>query len=266
MSTPWSGLSAGPSPGASAADAPACATVVGSGVASWTVPAAGHALILRGDHTVWWADTGTLFVADVHLGKDERFRRLGVPVPVGPTLDTLDRLALACSTLGARSLVVLGDLLHARGSATPALGRRWSDWRATVPALEVVLVRGNHDRQSGDPPPDWRVRVVPEGEPLQGLRLCHEPPEPGAVDAAGSGASSGARPGAPPGGYALAGHVHPGVRLHGRAGDRLRLPCFVHGPSRLVLPAFGAFTGLHLLQPAAGERRYAVCEGRIAAV
>ena len=204
---------------------------------------------MRADHSVWFQQRATLFVADVHLGKDVRFRQLGVPVPQGPTVDTLARLASLCSTLSARRLVVLGDLLHARGSATAALGRRWLEWRESAPHLEVVLVRGNHDRQSGDPPPDWKVQVVPEGEPMDGLSLHHEPPSVARAS-----------------GFALAGHVHPGVRLSGRAGDRLRLPCFIHGPTRLVLPAFGAFTGLHLLQPGPGERRFAVCEGRLAAV
>lgn len=211
-----------------------------------------HTLQLQADHSVWWAATGTLFVADVHLGKDERFRRLGVPVPLGPTQDTLDRLAGACAVRSVRRLVVLGDLLHARGSATEALGRRWLQWLDARPDLEVVLVRGNHDRQSGDPPPAWRVQVVGEGEPLDGLRLCHEPPEPQAA--------------LPASGFALAGHVHPGVRLSGRGGDRLRLPCFIHGPARLVLPAFGSFTGLHLMAPHPAERRVAVCEGRLVAV
>lgn len=204
-----------------------------------------HGLQLLAARLLWWPAERALFVADVHLGKAERFRRLGVPVPEGPTGDTLDRLAAEVRRHEARHLVVLGDLLHAAGSATPALGQRWQAWREQAPGLEVTLVRGNHDRQSGDPPAAWSVRVVPEGEVWQGLVLCHEPPP-----------SSGH-----PEGFALAGHVHPGAVLSGRAGDRLRLPCFVCGPRRIVLPAFGAFTGLHPMRAGPGERRVAVCDG-----
>ena len=208
---------------------------------------AGHDLLLLASRLLWWPAERTLFAADVHLGKAERFRRLGVPVPDGPTTDTLDRLADAVERHGARHLVVLGDLLHAEGSATPELGRRWQAWRERSAGLEVTLVRGNHDRQSGDPPPDWAVRTVAPGEVWQGLVLCHEPPPASGL----------------PTGFALAGHVHPGVVLYGRAGDRLRLPCFVCGPHRLVLPAFGAFTGLHPMRPGPGERQVAVCDGSL---
>jgi len=41
--------------------------------------------------------------------------------------------------------------------------------------------------------------------------------------------------------------VHPGAVLGGRAHTRLRLPCFHFGPTCGVLPAFGPFTGLHVL-------------------
>jgi metallophosphoesterase superfamily enzyme len=57
-----------------------------------------------------------------------------------------------------------------------------------------------------------------------------------------------------PGAYVLAGHLHPGVVLGGRAHDRLRLPCFHFGPRSGVLPAFGEFTGMHVV-PAARRPR-----------
>jgi metallophosphoesterase superfamily enzyme len=51
--------------------------------------------------------------------------------------------------------------------------------------------------------------------------------------------------------------VHPGVFLRGTA-DTERLPCFVLGARRAILPAFGSFTGLATVTPAAGERLVAV--------
>ena len=64
-----------------------------------------------------------------------------------------------------------------------------------------------------------------------------------------------------PGAYVLAGHLHPCVTLGGRASQRLRLPCFHFGASTGVLPAFGAFTGMHPVRPVAGERVYLVADG-----
>jgi metallophosphoesterase superfamily enzyme len=59
------------------------------------------------------------------------------------------------------------------------------------------------------------------------------------------------------GAYVIAGHVHPAVRLGG-AIDSLRLPCFHFGAAVGVLPAFGAFTGMHVVRPAPGERVFVV--------
>ena len=66
------------------------------------------------------------------------------------------------------------------------------------------------------------------------------------------------------GALVLAGHWHPCVTLAaGGAHDRLRLPCFWHEPGLLVLPAFGAFTGLGSIDSTAAGHAYAVAEGRV---
>jgi uncharacterized protein len=184
-----------------------------------------------------------LLVADVHLGKAHSFRRLGVPVPSGSTDDTLARLDTLLAATGARQLVFLGDLLHAARGRSAALdaavGRAIDGWRARQPGLELWLVRGNHDRHAGDPPADWGVRSVAEPLRRGGLALSHHPdPQPGT--------------------YVVAGHLHPAVTLGGRAHERLRLPCFHVGPAVAVLPAFGAFTGNHVVRPAVGDRVFVV--------
>ncbi|HWJ94225.1 MAG TPA: DEAD/DEAH box helicase, partial [Telluria sp.] len=55
--------------------------------------------------------------------------------------------------------------------------------------------------------------------------------------------------------YVLAGHVHPTFLLTSRI-DSLKLPCFLVGPRRMILPSFGAFTGGYLVTPEPGERVY----------
>lgn len=175
----------------------------------------------------------TLLVADAHLGKAAAFRRLGVPVPRGTTAAALERLDALLAASGATRIVFLGDLLHAKQGRAPGTEAAVAAWRERHAALDLVLVRGNHDRHAGDPPTAWGVRCVDEPFALGPFALCHHPqPVPGA--------------------YALAGHLHPGVVVgHGR--ERLRLPCFHFGPDVGVLPAFGEFTGLHTVQPAPGD-------------
>lgn len=209
--------------------------------------AGGARLVPLPERALCLPDAALLLVADAHFGKAQSFRRLGVPVPEATTDGTLARLdaALArCTALGAAigGIVFLGDLLHAargRGAATMAAVARWRESHA---ALALTLVRGNHDSHAGDPPADWGVACVDEpwAPPgLPGLALAHHP------DAVA-------------GRYVLAGHIHPAVVLGGRAHQRLRLPCFHFGPEVGVLPAFGEFTGSHVLPRGPQDTVFAV--------
>jgi len=199
-----------------------------------TVAVAGRPLVLWPERAAFDSESRTLLVADTHLGKAQAFRRLGVPVPGGTTADNLLTLSRLVERTGARGIVFLGDLLHARHGRSPAVLEAVARWRVRHAGLELRLVRGNHDSRAGDPPPDWGVEVVDEPWPLGPWALCHHPhPVPGA--------------------YVLAGHLHPAVTL-GRGIDRLRLPCFHFGAEVGVLPAFGAFTGTHTIERAPGDR------------
>jgi len=60
-------------------------------------------------------------------------------------------------------------------------------------------------------------------------------------------------------GYALAGHIHPAVRLAGE-GETLRLPCFWFARRYGVLPAFGAFTGSAVVRPKGGDQVFVIAE------
>ena len=197
----------------------------------------------------------TLLVADAHFGKAVSFRKLGVPVPRGTTSETLDRIDAALAATGATRIVFLGDFLHSvRSHAAGTLGAL-AAWRERHASLELVLVRGNHDDRAGDPPAALRFEVVDEPLRVGPFALCHHP-----------------RP--VPGHYVVAGHWHPCISVKGRAFERLRLPCFWMGddtgqlPQQAVgiLPAFGAFTGMHRIEPRAGDRIFPVAEDVVRAL
>ena len=200
---------------------------------------AGQRLDLLPQRAAFLPARRTLLVADAHIGKAVSFRRLGVPVPEATTAGTLARLTAAVESSGAEQLIFLGDLLHSQRAHADATQAAVQQWRQAYTQLDLVLVRGNHDRHAGDPPATWRVQAVDEPLRLGDLALMHHPrPVPGA--------------------YGLAGHLHPGLVLGGRAHDRLRLPCFHFGPQVGVLPAFGEFTGLHRVQFVPGDRVFVV--------
>jgi uncharacterized protein len=204
--------------------------------------AGGVRLRLLSQRAVHLPEHDMLLVADAHIGKAVSFRRLGVPVPGGTTTETLNRLTGAVAASGAKHIVFLGDLLHSARSRAAPTWAAVAAWREANANVELTLIRGNHDSHAGDPPSDWRVRCV--NGPLHlgspgTLALSHHPD-------------------AVPGAYVLAGHVHPAARvgagLRGLAHDSLRLPCFHFGPQVGVLPAFGAFTGMHVMACGADDR------------
>ena len=204
----------------------------------------GERVVLCAERALHWPAASTVFVADVHLGKAAAFRAGGIPLPRGSTQADLARLSAVIERTRASKLVVLGDFLHAKAGRVVALASAFKAWRATHAAVELVLVRGNHDDRAGDPPPDWGVEVVTEPHLLAPFLACHHPVTP-------------------PTGYALCGHLHPGVFLSGTADQAARLPCFVLGTHRAILPAFGSFTGLAIVAPARGDRLVAVAGTRL---
>ena len=208
---------------------------------------AGEQAVLLPEKALWLPEHGSLLVADVHIGKAASFRKQGVPVPRGSSSASLQGLSTLIDWLAPSRLVFLGDFLHAAEAHNPATLQALSRWRDRHPGLDLVLVRGNHDDRAGDPPADLCVQCVDEPWPLGALALCHHPtPQAGA--------------------YVLAGHWHPCVSLQGRAHDRLRLPCFWFGAEVGVLPAYGHFTGMHPIDPVAGDRIYAVAGDEVVAV
>jgi DNA ligase-associated metallophosphoesterase len=212
-----------------------------------TILAGGRPLALLPEKAAFVAASGTLLVADAHIGKAVSFRALGVPVPRGTTTETLAGLSALIRRTGARRVVFLGDFLHSAKAHAPATLAAVAAWRIAHAALDLVLVRGNHDDRAGDPPAALGIRVVDEPLLEDGFALCHHP-----------------RP--VPGRYVLAGHLHPCVSVGVRSWDHLRLPCFWFGAAVGVLPAFGAFTGMHAVRPAPEDRVFAVADNIVAAM
>ena len=173
----------------------------------------------------------TLLVADAHIGKAVSFRSLGVPVPRGTTSETLARADARWSPTPARSAIVfLGDFLHsARSHAAGDAGRAARAGARAHAALELTLVRGNHDDRAGDPPAAPRHHAWSTSRCCAGRLRAVPPP---AADA----------------GRLRAGRPPASLRQRRRARASTACACRASGfgPAAVgVLPAFGAFTGMH---------------------
>ena len=208
---------------------------------------AGETLVLLPERAVFRPATGELLVADAHWGKAATFRAAAIAVPGGTTREGLLRLDAALARTGANRIVFLGDLFHAREGKSPATLSELARWRDARPALDLMLVRGNHDRHAGDPPPGLGIGCVDPPLAAGGLVYAHHP--------------------APhPEGYVLAGHLHPAVVLRGAGRQRERLPAFVFGARVGILPAFGAFTGAAHVLPSPEDQVFVIADGEVARV
>ena len=209
---------------------------------SAVVEVAGERLTLMPERAAYWERARTLLVADPHFGKAAAFRAAGVPVPRGPTTGSLARLDAALAASGARRIVFLGDFLHAREGREVETTRVVGEWRSRNASVDMLLVRGNHDKRAGDPGPEIEIACVdgPVVEPP--FVFAHKPAESEA-------------------GYVVCGHVHPSARLTGPGRESTRLPCFWARRRTMVLPAFGEFTGVAEIEADRADRVWVVADG-----
>lgn len=191
-------------------------------------------LRLLAERAMFWPRRNTLFIADTHWGKAATMRAAAIPIPGGTTGESLRRLDQALARTEASRLILLGDCIHARSGRAPQTFDEVALWRRKHADLDIVLVRGNHDYQAGDPPADLGIRCLDAPQEELPFVYCHLPLRSAQ-------------------GYTLAGHLHPAIRLAGKGADRAKLPCFWFSEGLGILPAFGALTGTALIHPNPGD-------------
>jgi uncharacterized protein len=217
-------------------------------LASREIAAGGEAFTLHADRALYWPTQRWLLIADLHLGKDDVFRRAGVAVPQGDIATDLARLDTLLDASGAESLLVLGDFLHGALHDAAWLAA-WRRWRSERHGLSVVVVAGNHDRALD--PGRLGLDAVVSTLRLRGIELRHAPPSPGErLDDAT---------------HVLCGHLHPVLRLRA-PGLPSRMPLFWLRRDATVLPAFASFSGGHPVDLRVGERGFLCAPGTLVEV
>lgn len=194
---------------------------------------------------LFWRSKGWLLLSDLHLGKAAHFRKAGLPLPEGSDEETLARMDEVIAHFQPKRTVIIGDLFHS------AHNNAWEPFHAwgKRQTSELHLVLGNHDRIAERRYRDAGLVTHATGLVELPFILEHEAPL-----AMGAPASAGV------GIHIISGHTHPGVVLHGKGDQRLRLPCFLMGPQVTLLPAFGRGTGLHIVKPGPMHRVFACAD------
>ena len=178
----------------------------------------GEEIRVSADGSLFFPGREMLVVSDLHLGKSERLARVGRGLlPPYESLDTLARLERAIVGNRASCVVCLGDSFDDEMAAINLQDSDSRSIRALAESRRWIWISGNHDK-----------RVKHDfGEVHDSLNLEHvvfrHVSEP---NAAGE----------------MSGHYHPNAAVNLR-GRRIRRPCFLIDRNRIILPAFGTYTG-----------------------
>ena len=179
---------------------------------------AGERLMLDPAGGLLWPAVGLLAVSDLHPEKGSSYARHGQLLPPWDTHATLDRLALLLRRYQPRIVIALGDSFHDADGSTRLPSGELSRLRAMTAAHRFIWVQGNHDPV----PPSGVGGEWVETYVTASLVFRHQ-------------ATAGAQ-------GEISGHHHPKAAVPARGGSVSR-PCFVSDSRRLMMPAFGAYTG-----------------------
>ena len=183
----------------------------------------------------------TLLVSDIHLGKTGHFRNAGIAIPGGLAEADLVCLTKIFKEIEIENVLVLGDLFH---SGVNYDIRLFDSWRNTHHDVDISLIKGNHDILSDEIYRHYDIILHKKYLLWNNFLMTHKPLE-GDIKLNGCN-------------YIFSGHVHPGVRLTGRGKQAVSLPCFHFTEKQCILPAFGEFTGKHIIKPNGKDKVYVI--------
>ncbi|WP_420586429.1 ligase-associated DNA damage response endonuclease PdeM [Ruegeria sp.] len=179
---------------------------------------ANQSLRALGSGALWWPEQSLLCFSDLHLGKSERVARRGGPtLPPYDSQDTLARLAADINQTNPATVICLGDSFDDLDASTALEAAGKHDIAALQAGRRWIWIEGNHD--------------------------------PGPIDLGGThlfehklGALTFRHIAQTPANAEVSGHYHPKARVRARARVITR-PAFLVDQTRLILPAYGTYTG-----------------------
>jgi len=194
---------------------------------------------------MYWSAQKTLVISDLHLGKAKHFVKAGIALPARSLEQkNIDRLNILTKYYRPEKIIFLGDLFH---SSYNQAWEQFCQYTSSFPKVEFILVEGNHDFLDQNKYQQAKLKVETE--------LCLGPfvftHEPLLKDHQL---------------YNLSGHIHPGVRMSGPAGQGGRFPCFYFGKKTGIMPAFGTFTGLHIIRTYKNDQVFIVAEHEVLSI
>lgn len=209
---------------------------------SQTIKINSEEFTLHPSGAICWNSKNMLLIADVHFGKVAHFRKHGSAVPAKVSFKNFEKLDELVTECKPNTICFLGDLFHSK------LNNDWNnfvDWVRRTEA-KIILISGNHDIIPNYMFEELGITVYNKMR-IDGFLLTHHPTED-------------------ENDFNFSGHIHPGIRMQGVGRQVLKLSCFYKTERQMILPAFGNFTGKHILEPSQNDAIYAIVEGEVVCV
>ena len=199
----------------------------------------GRLFTMHSSGALFWNEKNTLLIADVHLGKVMHFRKNGFAIPNDALHKNFEKLIEVVNFFNPSTILFLGDLFHSTKNSEWDLFVQWSK----ECTCEIILIAGNHDIIDAKNYEKNGIKVV-DYIRIDDFLLTHHPTEVKGM-------------------FNFSGHIHPGIVLRGLGRGHLKLPCFFQRKNQMILPTFGAFTGLGIMKPQEGDVIFAVTKEEI---
>jgi len=188
----------------------------------------GENMALLPERAVWWEKEKTLIIADLHWGKSAHFRKNGIAIPSQTQSNDEIRLAKVLREKGIERLIIAGDLFHSTSNQQVDL---FLHFRKYHTSLHVDLVVGNHDILKEEQYNSFNLEKHEKCLQIGPFCFAHDM--------------------LPSNQFVIHGHVHPALQIKSKGFKQpaLKLCCFAEDKERMILPAFGKFTGNYMLEP-----------------
>ncbi|WP_165784692.1 ligase-associated DNA damage response endonuclease PdeM [Solitalea longa] len=206
-----------------------------------TITICDQTLQLLPQKALFWVEEQTLLISDLHIGKIAHFRKAGYAVPSNSIQQNFERLNQLMAFCNPKRIYFIGDLFHSD------INHEWElflNWRKQFLAIDMQIILGNHDRLPSNFNEDFKITVHQTTIKVGPFTLAHQPVKSFSnVDE-----------------YVISGHIHPVVKITGKANQAIKLPCFIIGKQQAILPGFGYFTGGHALKTTSTDKIFAIVE------
>lgn len=251
-------------------------------IAGHNIEVLGQQLYLHPLGSVFWPNTKTLLVADLHLGcelsqsnKASQDQSSSTKQSYQHSIDTLNNLKLVIEAYHPERVIILGDLLHGRNQLANPIAETLARFCYDHSDISFSLVLGNHDRHHRDtiaklpievlsPPywvaPFWLVHDSENESPSanQLHRLAALISDEEAVPAQPCDSPQHAI-------FVLGGHMHPALRQPDAIGqaEKSTYKCFVCSADSLILPAMSTRGRSRIVTPSPNVKLFPVVNGKV---